>query len=93
MVISKNKVKRYKHKGKHNKSNHFQSYDVRSSLNKYELMNPPCLIENSMDRGVAKGKKKMKAKRNSSISKMPNNKNPQPGIKLGSGYGSTKIKY
>lgn len=64
------KVKRF-HKKKNSKNQHFMSYDVRSSLNKYELMNQPCMIDSSVDYLVMKNKhnKKMKTKRNSSISK------------------------
>jgi hypothetical protein len=46
-------------KTKLTKGQHFMSYDVRSSLNKYELVNQPNLIDTSMDKGNSKSKKKM----------------------------------
>ena len=54
---------------------HFMSYDVRSSLNKYEMMNQPCLTETSFEKCNSKSKKRIKTKRNSSISKMANQGN------------------
>ena len=79
MLIIKPKIKKVQKKSKLIKNQHFMSYDVRSSLNKYELMNPPNLNQSSMDKGNPnKSKKKMKAKRNSSISKMPHTKHVQP---------------
>jgi hypothetical protein len=78
---SKSKAKPKLSKKKIIKNQHFKSYDVRSSLNKYELVNPHGLMDTSLDKGLNKSKKKMKAKRNSSISKMPNPKHIQPGVK------------
>lgn len=74
VVLTKNnKIKRIMTKKKADKSQHFMSYDVRSSLNKYELMNQPCLVDTSMDKSVSKDKKRMKGKRNSSITKIHDN--------------------
>ena len=53
----------------YNKS-HFKSYDVHSSLNKYELARPQAIIDMSVDKLMKKSKKsKVKSKRHSSISK------------------------
>lgn len=78
VLLLKPKIKKLQKKTKPMQNQHFMSYDVRSSLNKYELINQPNLIETSMDKVIIKTKKKMKAKRNSSISKMPNTKHAQP---------------
>lgn len=53
---------------------HFKSYDVRSSLNKYELVHPQGVIDMSMDKAMRKSTKKMKSKRHSSISKSKESK-------------------
>lgn len=53
---------------KHNDA-HFKSYDVRSSLNKYDLAHPQSAVDMSVDKVMRKSKKKMRSKRNSSIFK------------------------
>ena len=53
---------------------HFKSYDVRSSLNKYELIHPQGIVDMSMDKVMRKSTKKMKSKRHSSISKSKESK-------------------
>lgn len=67
-----NKIKRILTKKKGDKNPHFMSYDMRSSLNKYDIINHPCLTETSMDSSMRKAKKRMKNKRNSSITKFHN---------------------
>lgn len=76
VVISKNnKIKRVITKKKPEKAQHFMSYDVRSSLNKYELINNPWFTEASFEKSNSKSKKKLKTKRNSSIIKAANQGN------------------
>lgn len=70
VIFNKNKIKRLMMK-KADKNLQFMSYDLGSSLNKYDSLNQPCLTESSNDRSFTKSKKRMKTKRNSSITKMP----------------------
>lgn len=87
MVGKNNKVKRLLKKNKNTmKNSHFMSYDGHSSLSRYELIHPPSAMDISMDR--INKKKKIKAKRNSSISKMLKMRNSALGMHSGTaGYG------
>ena len=72
VILNKNnKIKRIATKWKGDKSQQFISQDVRSSLNKYEMMNHSSLGNTTFDTSMSKSnKRKIKAKRNSSISKI-----------------------
>ena len=77
IILNKsNKIKKAPTHIKGDKSQHFMSYDLRNSLNKNEIFKHHSFGEASFDASVNKStKRRIKAKRNSSITKVNNPSN------------------